>query len=438
MKQDKDDNKKTQTSDAERSKIERMEEWLFRRYDMRRNTVLNKVEVCSKDEDNDEWHVMDDKQEYDLLYSLMVAGFTKPETMLNVIMGGSRIPDYNPIESFFANTKLRTMGNIKRLLDAVELSDTIEQNIDGKTYRAIFEEYFVKWLKACYFCMIGKKYNDVMLILIGDQGTHKTSFLNHLVPPELKSFGFMGHIEPRLTDYQTASLLVEKVFINVDDQLQYIFGKDYNSMKSIISQDNVTRRLLYQRHSIQQKRIANFCGSVNESAFLTDSNNRRYLCFQIKNIRESYSDVDTSQLWAEIAEEVRENRESVYQFKQEDYALIDKIDEMCMAPVEECELLNSCFEPSKEGDEEAYYMQFGEIMNVLKRVSNNTMLKRYNLQTAMRKYRFQAKPIRRAERGGVPYRLYVVRLRRTHPQYDYMWQLCNSYRGQNLQNNEIS
>jgi len=429
------DNSKRERSasanDAERSKIERMEEWLLRRYEIRRNTVLCKVEVREREMDGAEWHVLDDQQENDLLYSLMVAGFTKPEGMLNVIMGGSRIADYNPIEEFFAGTRLRTMGNVRRLLDAVELVDTMDEIVAGRTYRDIFEEYMVKWLKACYFCMIGKKYNDVMLILIGDQGTHKTSFLNHLVPPELKSFGFMGHIEPRLTDYQTASLLVEKVFINVDDQLQYIFGKDYNSMKSIISQDTVTRRLLYQRHTIQQKRIANFCGSVNESGFLTDSNNRRYLCFQIKNIRESYSEVDAGQLWAEIAEEVREKRESIYQFRQEDYAVIDRIDEMCMAPIEECELLNSCMEPGKEGDGEVWYMQFGEIMTVLKRVSNNTLLKRYNLQTALRKYRFVAKKMRRAERGKVPLLLYGVRLRREHPQYEYIWQLCNSYRGTN-------
>ena len=413
--------------EGEKSKIERIEAWLMARYDFRRNMVLQKIEVKEKVQGT-EWHVMEDAEENDLLYELNKANFTKPEGMMNVILGSSRIETYNPIDEYFSHNELRTMGNIRRLMNCVELNPTIDQLYDGRTYRQIFEEYFVKWLKACYICMTGKKFNDVMLLLVGPQGTHKTSFLNHLTPPELAAYSHTGHIEPTLSNYLTASYLVEKVFINVDDQMENIFGKDYNSMKSIISQDIVTRRMLYRRHSTQQRRIANFCGSVNETGFLMDSNNRRYLCFQVANISTEYSNVDIGQLWAEVAQLVEEDNGSVYVFKQHDYEIIDLIDENCAAPIEEGELLNSCFEPATAHEQWTYYMQFSEIMKELKYVSDNMSLKQYNLKTAMRRYKFNSQPVRRTERGNMPYRLYAVKIKKGSPYTDILIDRCKNYR----------
>ncbi|MBQ9473287.1 MAG: hypothetical protein IJU81_02615 [Bacteroidales bacterium] len=415
---------------AMKSKIEQIEDWIKARNDIRRNTVLMKMELRDKEAIGAQWKVMDDPEEKELLYDLCKAGFTKPEGMVSVILGRKGIPEYNPIDEFYRNTRLTTMGNVTRLLRCVELDPSIDQTFDGMTYRQAFENYMLKWLKACYFCMTGRKHNDVMLLLVGPQGTRKTSFLNHLTPPQLKSYSYTGHIEPSLGNYMTASYLAEKIFINVDDQMENIFGKDYNSMKSIISQDTVTRRLLYHRHSMQQRRIANFCGSVNETGFLMDSNNRRYLCFQVANISEDYMQVDTSQLWAEIAQLVKEGNDSIYQFTQHDYEVIDLIDELCAAPMEECELLNSCFEPASpnDGPGETYYMQFGEILGTLKKIGDNSGLRQYNLKTALRKYKFVSRPIRRPERGDVPYRLYAVRLRASCTQYQYLFNICQPWR----------
>ena len=405
-------------SSGEKSKIERIEAWIMARYEVRRNTVLNKVEIRSRDDDGDDaWRVMSDTEENNILYELNRANFTKPEGMMNIILGSGRIECYNPIDDFFRRTRLTTMGNIKRLLRCVELDPSIDQTFDGRTYRELFDDYMTKWLKACYFCMTGRKFNDVMLILVGAQGTRKTSFLNHLTPPDLASYSYTGHMTPSLSDYNTASYLVEKIFINVDDQMENIFGKDYNSMKSIISQDTVTRRVLYRRHSQQQKRIANFCGSVNESGFLMDSNNRRYLCFQVAAISEEYASVDTAQLWAEVAELCREENASIYQFDRHDYAVIDLIDDLCAAPLEETELLNTCFEPVRTYDDETYYLQFSEILAALKRVGDNSGLRPYNLKTALRKYKFTARPIRRPERGNMPLRLYAVHIKHNCPEY---------------------
>lgn len=426
-----DDNKKGRAAKELDPKIVRMERWLELRYLFRRNTVIQKVEMidlsAAEGSEEQQWEVMDDTRMNDVLYELNKAGFSKPEGLLNVILGSNHIVAYNPIKEYFDNLSLHKIGQLGALMRAVVLDKNIEVEIDGRTYRELFEEYFVKWLCACYFCMRGWKFNDVMLILIGAQGKHKTSFLNYLCPKALKNFIHTGHIEPSLQNYQTSGYLVEKAFINVDDQMENIFGKDYNSMKSIISQDIVSRRLLYHKHSTQQKRIANFCGSVNEAGFLRDSNNRRYLCFAIEDIDVSYSEVDMDDVWAEV-KEIAEGLKSYYVFSQEDFRNIDLMDDNFIAPVEENETLKNCFVPAHGPEQWVYYMQFTEILQVLRRVSGNNGLKSYNLQTAMRKYEYQKQSLRRPERGKMPLQLYAVKIAGGSIYRDALLSACAPYR----------
>ena len=80
-----------------------------------------------------------------------------------------------------------------------------------------------------------------------------------------------------------------------------------------------------------------------------------------------------------------------------------------MAPSEEGEALIAMFSPSLTDDTDTYYCTFSEILQMLRRHTGNTQLKPYNLQTAMRRYRFVRKPARK-ERFGHPVYLYPIKL----------------------------
>lgn len=406
-------------------KITKIFDHLAKRYEFRRNQIRQKLEW--RETGQEEWLELDDQAENDIIYWLKELGFAKPENDLNTILHSSKITNFNPVREYTDGLTLSSVGQLAKLIRAVKLDQNIECEVDGKGYQELFELYFVKWLMACYKCMTGEKFNDVMLLLVGAQGRHKTSFLNFLCPKGLQDYRHTGHIEPNLSNYLTSSYLVEKVWINVDDQMENIFGKDYNSMKSIISQDKVSRRLLYARHSIQQTRIANFCGSVNEANFLRDSNNRRYLCFAIEDIDVSYSEVDIDSLWAEV-KEMADAYPSKYIFNQDDFRIIDLMDENYIAPVEENEMLKNCFEPAEGAAQWNYYMQFTEILTVLKKVSGNNGLKSYNLQTAMRKHLYKKLSMRRPERGMMPLQLYTVKIADGSLYRDQLLNECKRYR----------
>lgn len=391
------------------AQIEHIRKFIQEAYDFRFNTITQTLEFKEK---KDPFFVpFTEKMKTDIVIQLKEQLFKKPKEDLDDLLNSSLITEFNPIKEYFDGLEATGSGHIRKLADCIQLDDP-DRIIGGYKYSDLFAHYFKNWLMACYLCSTGRLVNDVMLILIGAQGRFKTSFLNYLTPAYLTDYRVCSHINPSLTDYNTSNFLAEKFFINVDDQMEYIFGRDYNSMKAIISAPDITNRKLYRASHQRRRRIANFCGSVNESRFLRDSNNRRYLCFAISDISPDYSSIDIDQVWAEVKQEADQlNR--LYIFGKEDYKMIDLMNTMFEAPTEEAETLRSIFMPvidTPEAGKDIYYMTFTEILKVLRDETKNNQLKIYSLQTAMRKYGYEPHAYRKQRFSMQPRNLYPVQL----------------------------
>ncbi len=394
--------------------IEKIRLYLDENYIFRRNTLKNLVEYLPMDSDTKRWEPFEDKQFNDLVIQLEIMGYRAPEKRVEKLLGSSMIADYNAIQDYFDMVGKLTTGSTPaeflRLCECVRLSP-LDIQIGAFCYRELFQYYFFKWLQACYLCGTGKKHNDVMFTLIGAQGRRKTTFLEKLTPPFLSDYSYCGKIDTSASSFEVKQLLSDKFMINIDDQLETIFGKDYNSLKSIISSSSTSYRERYARMTRKHARIANFCGSVNESRFLRDSNNRRYLCFQIDDIDgDALSHIDIDRVWAEV-KKAADSSGVMFPFTMEDINNIDLMNRYFEAPTEECEALNQVFSPANDAPADTpdlYNLSFSEIMYVLRSYTNNNQLKIYNLQTAMRKYQYQSRPARRG--GGNPAYLYPVLL----------------------------
>lgn len=393
------------------AQIDNIQKYIEKTYDFRFNSITQTLEY--KEKEDPVYLPFQEKQKTDIIIQLKRQLFKKPKEDLDDLLNSSLIREYNPIRDYFDSLEHDGRKHIAKLANCITLDDP-EKDIGGYKYRDLFNHYFKQWLMACYLCSTGKTINDVMLILIGEQGQFKSSFLNYLTPRELQDYRVCSHINPSLTDYNTSNFLAEKFFINVDDQMENIVGRDYNSMKAIISAPDITNRKLYRASHQRRRRIANFCGSVNESRFLRDSNNRRYLCFAIADISPDYSSIDIDQVWAEVKQEA-DKLNRLYIFGKEDYKMIDLMNTMFDAPTEEAETLRTIFMPVRDGVEpdgskQIYYVTFSEIMKMLRQVSGNNQLRTYNLQTAMRKYGYEPHSYRKERFSNQPRNLYPVQL----------------------------
>lgn len=126
--------------------------------------------------------------------------------------------------------------------------------------------------------------NQQVFILVGGQGVGKSTFIENLVPTNLKPYLYSGKLNPSNKD--NTLLLADKWLINMDD-----FGSFRKSQvedfKELITKTKVTERRPYGQFTSDYTRVASFAASTNDTAILTDeTGNRRFLVVKTDEVIE--------------------------------------------------------------------------------------------------------------------------------------------------------
>lgn len=394
------------------AQIELMIEWLTSSYDIRINGYKQVPEIKGKDESH--YRDLNDMMLNNIKIQAMMDGFSKGMVAeIPTILKSSYVPVVYELQEWFDD--LEALPTAAELTDNIWHTPTIRKYFDTlqlsqpENKEALYR-LFQRYLVACVASAYKRKHNDVMLLLVGPQGIYKTSWLENLVPHTLKDrFLYSGHIEPSLTNHNTANYLAEKWFINVDDQLEVIFGKEYNSMKAIISASQITSRRVYAIFDTTRPRIANFMGSVNSTEFLTDHQNRRYFIIEVEKIDPSYTDVRIQDLWRE-ALYIYNNLTSKYIYIKDDYEAINNISRgYTMTSTEEI-ILRRVFSPAPADYKHhttPVYMITSEIADILQQYTKSRISLRV-LTHALKKNEFEQKNTRLQRFDNEPRRAWLV------------------------------
>lgn len=178
----------------------------------------------------------------------------------------------NPVQEYF-----RELPRVAEVKAIYELAATVTvQNPEH------WAEYLMKWLVG----VVANALNDVgcqnhvCLVLTGEQGKFKTTWLDNLCPLRLKSYLFTGKLDPQNKDVLT--LIAECLFVNIDDQLKALNKRDENELKNLITTPAVKYRRPYDVYIEEYPHLASFMASVNGNDFLTDpTGSRRFLPFEV-------------------------------------------------------------------------------------------------------------------------------------------------------------
>ncbi len=211
-------------------------------------------------------------------------GLKTSKDALNDIMFSDYADMVNPIKEYFE--QLPGYSDTERDY-ILELANTVNVKNPEK-----WVEYLKKWLVAVVAnAMIDENCkNHTMLVLTGEQGAFKTTWLDNLCPIPLRPYLYTGKIDPSNKDTQT--LLAEFFLVNVDDQLKQLNKKDENDLKNMITAPNVKYRRPYDVFIQEYPHVCSFMGSVNGNEFLTDpTGSRRFLAFEVVQI-----DIDSAQV----------------------------------------------------------------------------------------------------------------------------------------------
>jgi len=265
--------------------IDQIESFIIDRFDVRRNLVNHEYEIRRKG--FKAWKPLNDAE---LLRQMLKENIKASGEILAVILKSEFTPDYDPFLEYFESLTWDGqdhLGTFSRFLAFKYKAD-----------KAVFDRYFTKWMIRAVRTALGVKENKQATIFLTEaQNSGKSTLCRWFCPPALTDY-FQESI-PQDKDGLIA--LTSNILINLDE-LQGISKQDLNSLKSKFSTAFVKVRAPYEAKPKNAPRRCSFLGSTNEGGFLRDSENVRWLVWELADMEPidwAYSNETPDQLWAQ-------------------------------------------------------------------------------------------------------------------------------------------
>lgn len=339
---------------TKQSKNERIEAFLRERYEFRFNTVKSRTEF--RENKRSRFASVTKIDLNSIRRELDRVGMNTSTDNIRAILESDFSERVNPVHHYFEQLP-RTQGTqaIERLAATV--------TVQNPTH---WVEYLTKWLVGVAANALNDDgcQNHVCLVLTGEQGRFKTSWLNRLCPKSLKTYLFTGKIDPQNKDVLT--LIAECLFINIDDQLKALNKRDENELKNLITTPAVKYRRPYDVYIEDYPHLASFMASVNGNDFLTDpTGSRRFLPFEVVTIDDAASKaINMDEVYSEVMYHLESDFR--YWFNDEEIQELHRQSSAFHVQTIEYEMLVQGFEPLTELASDDCFMTTMQIMSYLK------------------------------------------------------------------------
>ena len=342
------------------SKNSEIEAYLSSRYEFRYNTVLGRTEYRRMNSGDftkvGRYEINTLRRELD-----NDVGIITSSDNLYSIIESSFSPRINPIQEYFKGLPLVDVSSSSPFsLKAIpDLASCVVVRNSNK-----WLPYLTKWLVAVVANAMDNREccNHTCLVLTGEQGKFKTTFLDLLCPPALHGYSYTGKIYPQEKD--TLTYIGQNLIVNIDDQLKALNKRDENELKNLITCPMVKYRMPYDKYVEEHPHLASFVASVNGNDFLTDpTGSRRFLPFEVLSIDiERAKAISMNNVYAEAKALLKSGFR--YWFDDDEIAELYRESEDFQVQTAEMELLLRCFEKPTE-DESYSLMTTTEILTYL-------------------------------------------------------------------------
>ena len=387
------------------SKNGEIETYLSSYYEFRYNTVLGRTEYRSKEDAHfskvGRYEINTLRRELD-----NDVGIITSSDNLYSIIESSFSPRINPIQEYFKGLPLVDVSSSSPFsLKAIpDLASCVVVRNSNK-----WLPYLTKWLVAVVANAMDDREcrNHTCLVLTGEQGKFKTTFLDLLCPPALHGYSYTGKIYPQEKD--TLTYIGQNLIVNIDDQLKALNKRDENELKNLITCPMVKYRMPYDKYVEEHPHLASFVASVNGNDFLTDpTGSRRFLPFEVLSIDiERAKAISMDNIYAEAKALL--NMGFRYWFDDDEIAELYRESEDFQVQTAEMELLLRCFEKPTE-DERYSLMTTTEILTYLGIYTHQPLVAK-RMGEALKKAGYIKVSKRR--NGGSP--IYVYKIRKILP-----------------------
>ena len=231
----------------------------------------------SEAKENSGWQPVSDRVVNSLWVELSKEKPVRAQDIYRVIESDF-VPEYHPFRYYLDH--LPPWDGEDHIL-AMSVTVTVRGDVEEQM---LFAEYLKRWLVAMVAGWVDDTVvNNVILVLIGEQGSYKTTWFNYLLPPELKSYFYTKSNANRMG--RDDLLTLAQYGLVCCEELDTMRPSELNQLKAAVTMPSIDERAAYAHFHEHRMHIASFCGTGNNTQFLSDpTGNRRWLPFEIERI----------------------------------------------------------------------------------------------------------------------------------------------------------
>lgn len=321
-----------------------LKDFLQRRYLFRRNTVTGDMEYQTKGKYILSWRPLTTEARNDINNAAIDEGIKVWPKDMDRLLGSSMVQDYDPVREWL--NALPAWDGRDRL---GEMADRVPTTTPGwrDNFKVWMRSMVSQWTSGAN-AMYGAQ---MVFMLIGRQGTRKSTFMRLLLPPELRPF-YIDRID--FTNKKEALRALSRfLLINIDEYDQ-ISASQSAYLKHLIQRADVKERRMYETTYQQLQRYAAFCATTNSPTPLKDqTGSRRYMVVEVSGAIDTDTNgahaIDYRQLYAQIKEELQRGEESCFTGERERMIMEQSANYQVVPNV--VEMFDDLFRKPEAGDE---------------------------------------------------------------------------------------
>ena len=334
------------------------DEFMKRRYDFRHNTQVGDVEYRERHSFRFRFSPIDKRALNSIALDAQAEGIPLWDRDISRYIYSNRVPVFNPLEDYLYDLSA---------WDGKERIRALAQTVPCRNphWAELFHRWFLNMVAHWRGSMDKKYANSVSPLLVGAQGTRKSTFCRSIVPPELRTYYTDSIDFSRKRD--TELYLNRFALINIDE-FDQVSMTQQGFLKHILQKPVVNVRKPYANAVLEMPRYASFIATSNQKDLLTDpSGSRRFICIEVTDVIDTTHPIDYSQLYAQAMYEL-DHGERYWFDPSDERVMTENNRNFEQVPPEE-QLFYRYFRAAGS-DEEGEWLSPAEILNRMQRYSS--------------------------------------------------------------------
>ena len=282
------------------------EEFMKRRYEFRHNTQIGEVEYRERLSFRFRFNPLDKRALNSIALDAQMEGIPLWDRDISRYIYSNRVPVFNPLEDFLY--RLPAWDGKDRIR---ALAATVP--CKNPYWMDLFHRWFLNMVS--HWKGSNKKYaNSVSPLLVGPQGTRKSTFCRSIMPPSERSY-YTDSID--FSRKKDAELYLNRFALINIDEFDQVSSIQQGFLKHILQKPVLNVKNPHGSAVLEMRRYASFIATSNQKDLLTDpSGSRRFICIEVTGVIDTNRPIDYEQLYAQAMYELEHGER--YWFDQEE------------------------------------------------------------------------------------------------------------------------